>query len=694
MTHTEATTAADVTPLPGADIEPHVVDAEIVDDEQTEPTDAGTAAPSGGRIVLAGEWTGPLVPDWVRDPDVVKGVAKESAKGAGRAAARLPLRYTVASLRGYGRGTAAWWRWVTASREIEAAAKGQGGISLEKANATAGGRWKATGIMAGVLAVGEGLAFVAFGDVALWLPAAASSLPAAAAGWRPRRALEAREEAAAVVGARESSPVLTVDVVTEAVRASGVLKKGQQLSFAGPPTRDRKAGAWEVVFDLPRGTKASALIAANEALASGLGKDEVEIDVSRVRGKGGHAGRVRLWVADEDPYAREPIPSPLAEAESFDFWRPVPYGVDARGQQIDLPLIWTSLLVGAIPRMGKTYAARLLLAAALLDPYTQVHVWDGKGGKDARAAEVAAHRFGRGDAPATVARFADSLEDLERETQRRFDVLGDLDDEVCPEGKVTPAITRDPAMGMPLVLLWIDEGQVYLEDEENGKRILKSLTYLAKKAPAAGIMTVFATQKPDAEVMPDKFRGMFGTRFALKTMTWQASETILGQGTYKAGITSHTLMRRHKGVGILLGNDDESGLSDDDVVTVATHLLGLAEFRDIAARGRELRIAAGTLSGDAADEAAPAPVDRVPAVLRDMLELAGGRARVSSSEIIAALELETNATAFGRQLRRWGCPSGKETVDGAEVRGPATADVRAAVERIEGGGPVEIAEAA
>ena len=46
------------------------------------------------------------------------------------------------------------------------------------------------------------------------------------------------------------------------------------------------------------------------------------------------------------------------------------------------------MLVGAIPRMGKTFAARLPAAAAALDPWVQLFVFDGKGGKDYQPFEL------------------------------------------------------------------------------------------------------------------------------------------------------------------------------------------------------------------------------------------------------------------------------------------------------------------
>jgi hypothetical protein len=53
-------------------------------------------------------------------------------------------------------------------------------------------------------------------------------------------------------------------------------------------------------------------------------------------------------------------------------------------------------------------------------------------------------------------------------------------------------------------------------------------------------------------------------------MTWQASETILGAGTHKAGMDASKLLTSHKGVGLLLGADGETELSAGDAVTMQT----------------------------------------------------------------------------------------------------------------------------
>ena len=59
--------------------------------------------------------------------------------------------------------------------------------------------------------------------------------------------------------------------------------------------------------------------------------------------------------------------------------------------------MFASMVIGSIPRMGKTFAARLLLLAAALDVRAELHVYDLKGTGDLSVLEPVAHRYRAGD---------------------------------------------------------------------------------------------------------------------------------------------------------------------------------------------------------------------------------------------------------------------------------------------------------
>jgi S-DNA-T family DNA segregation ATPase FtsK/SpoIIIE len=461
-----------------------------------------------------------------------------------------------------------------------------------------------------------------------------------------------------------------------------------------------------------------------EALASALAVDEVQLLVERVRGNGGHAGRVAMWVADADPYATPPLHTPLLDVACWDAWRPVPFGHDARDRRITLPLVWTSLLVGAIPRQGKTFAARLAAAGLILDPYTRLYVADFKAGKDWDAAAQVAHRFMSGDEPAHVLALAAWLVELVTEVQGRYRRMRDLDNDTCPESKVTPAMSRDPSMNMPITGIFIDEVQVPFEERTPikvqgkmipaGQYIGELLTWLAKKGPAAGIVLVLATQRPDTKTIPSALRAVLGSRFALRVMDWRDSNIILGEQMNTRGWDSSRLLPSHKGVGILRPDGETAAGADVLAMMVRTDYMPNNDWTLLCERGRTLRAAAGTLTGHAigtvsvpvldpvtvahvigpsqtTDDTPPARdlSDDLPEPLASVVQYLsadlddGGREFVPTSELVDALDVEP--TAFGRQMGELGCrprPGRIMNGDGTsrQARGYLIADIRTAID--------------
>ncbi|MGH3770836.1 MAG: FtsK/SpoIIIE domain-containing protein, partial [Pseudonocardiaceae bacterium] len=438
-----------------------------------------------------------------------------------------------------------------------------------------------------------------------------------------------------------------------------------------------------------------------------------------VRGNGGHAGRVALWVADVDPYATPPLRTPLLDVTCWDAWRPVPFGRDARDRRITLPLVWTSLLVGAIPRQGKTFATRLAAAGLVLDPHTRLYVADFKAGKDWDAAAQVAHRFMSGDEPAHVLTLAAWLVELVTEVQDRYRRMRELDNQTCPESKITPEMSRDPALNMPITGIFIDEVQVPLEErtlvELQGKKIPAGqyigelLTWLAKKGPAAGIVLVLATQRPDSKTIPTQLRAVLGSRFALRVMDWHDSNIILGEQMNTRGWDSSRLLPSHKGVGILRPDGDTVTGAGALAVMVRTDYMPNNDWATLCERGRDLRAAAGTLTGHAIGTATvpaldPAtvahvigasqltyeepPASDLPEPLASVVEYLGadlnddGREFIPTAELVDALDVEP--TAFGRQMGDLDCRPRRGHVindDGTtrQARGYLTADIRTAI---------------
>ncbi|MFC5053562.1 cell division protein FtsK [Saccharothrix xinjiangensis] len=669
---------------------------------------------NGGPSARRRSWPQRLADWWVRSPRVPaalksRRLAVQAVKDGVVAVLRSPVRFVGAVVRGLVVAVR-WWRsWVRVA-DYRAAAEQSEKLAdkFTDIRALTLFRWKVTGAVLSLMAVVVVVLDLLYGNRVLWIGGGVLGVGLAVLG---RRKDGSPGRKAVLSGPRTLTWTMDPQVLVDAFRDAKLIGKDESLRLVERATR--QGDGWAVTVDLPATRKAADAIKNREALASALAVDEVQLIVERVRGNSGHAGRVALWVSDEDPYGSPPQRTPLLDVERWDAWRPVPFGRDARQRRVDLPLVWTSLLVGAIPRQGKTFAARLAAAGLILDPHTRLYVADFKAGKDWHAAARVAHRFMTGDESEHVLALVDWLVELVSEVQARYRRMQELDDLVCPESKITPAMSRDLSLDIPITAIFVDEVQIPLEDrtplEVQDKKLTAGeyagelLTWLARKGPAAGIVLVLATQRPDSKTIPSNLRAVLGSRFALRVMDWRDSNIVLGEQMNTRGYDSSRLLATHKGVGILRPDGETTAGADVLATTVRTYYMPNEDWRTICTRGRALREAEGTLTGHAAGQhdrpmldrvavarvvgsvaerteepEVPEPLASVVAYLGDDLE-PGGREFVPTAELVTALEVEP--TAFGLRMGELGCRPTRDritTEDGVkQVRGYLVADIRA-----------------
>ena len=219
-----------------------------------------------------------------------------------------------------------------------------------------------------------------------------------------------------------------VGEMNKAVRVAG----DQAVRFPAPITRD--GPGWRADIDLPPGVTAGDVIERRDKLASGLRRltgcvwPEADQDA--------HAGRLVLWVGDRPMSKAKPVPWPLAKTGTVDLFQPFPIGVDPRGRLITLTLMFALIVIGAIPRMGKSFFLRLLLLACALDVRCELHIFDMKLGADFLPLEPVAHRFhplppgpglpdGDDDDTIAAALLAD-VRELGRDLTRRYKTIRSL----------------------------------------------------------------------------------------------------------------------------------------------------------------------------------------------------------------------------------------------------------------------------
>jgi DNA segregation ATPase FtsK/SpoIIIE, S-DNA-T family len=639
----------------------------------------------------------PVLPDWMKLPDqrtaVRKWALRHYSTVVGYHAVRLPCVYTPKILwyapRGAWRWSAAIGRWVFdtegKSLRLAAVAAEDAGEYL-KLSRQRNDRVRLRGIVA-TLAAFIGLA-------------AALTLYVMAPSWLLLLAMATVTTTLGVVGAPADRPLidmakvtfrkrrLSSDIVIRAHEAAKLTSKDQSISFPRPIGRD--GDGWRVVVDLPYGKTFEDAVNAHARLASGMdiAPTQLFLDKDETSGR-----RVSYWIADRDPLAVPSGKSPLLGATRVDFWKPFPWGVDERGNPVMATMLWLSLLVGAVPRQGKTFSARTIALAAALDPYVRLYVFDGKASPDWRKFALVAHRIAFGIVPKNgfdpVVHLLTSLRELKADVEDRYHRLSELPLHICPEGKLTPEISRDKKLNMPLTLFVVDEVQEYLQHPEHGKEILSLLVYLARVAPAVGVSVMTATQKPDDKACPSELRDQHQARFALRVGAYQVSDTILGAGSYSEGLDASKLLKSHKGVGILKGMTDDSGI-------VRTYLADGRDAERILTRAAALREAEGTLSGDAAGEA-PAP-ETSATILDDVAAVLGkGEAKVWSETIVdrladlrpdvygpwAELEPKPKAEALSTALKPFGIAAEQMSrrIDGRQInkRGIKRDDIAAAI---------------
>ncbi|MFE0027073.1 cell division protein FtsK [Amycolatopsis sp. NPDC059021] len=499
-------------------------------------------------------------------------------------------------------------------------------------------------------------------------------------------------------------PKLTSGMVLNALGSLGIAKidqaiagKGEKITF--PEEIQRDGEGYRAVVELPYGVTVDMINDKRKQLASGLRRPLGCVWPEPVSDE--HPGRMVLWVGDRPMNKQKPTAWPLAKRGKVNLFDPIPFGTDPRGRKVTVTLMFVAMLIGAMPRMGKTFALRLLVLAAALDPMAELLLFELKGTGDLAMCKKVAHRYasGPGDT-ATLDQTMEGLEYVHKELERRAKVISrivDTDPKLCPENKVTPELSATRKLGLHPLFVVVDECQELFghpDYQEKANRLAEAIT---KRGPAMGVILVLSTQRPDASSLPKGISANAGLRFCLRVMAQPENDMILGTGAYKRGINAALFSLADKGIGYLAGE------SDDPTIT-RTYLVDGPAADAIVERARIAREAAGTITGYAAGEAlAPSEQDKRTAhvVVLDVAAVIEAREKKVWSETIvdrlaalrpevygswATLDGRTKANTLANALAPFGVETMQvygKTEEGkpANRRGVARADVFAAVDK-------------
>ncbi|MGW0501796.1 cell division protein FtsK [Micromonospora sp. NPDC003241] len=619
----------------------------------------------------------PIVPDWLRSRSEFIGnlawAGGFAAHAAGYHALRLP-KYTVKlawrAPVGLGRVVRGYGRWlfdlegepvrqsvVRAAIDKPEEARTYQGLSRQRDRRV---RWRGlTAIVAAlVLFTVAGMLLLAPGVVQL----ATLAVTVAVFGFVGAPTDKPLLDTAVVRTA--AAPLTSVEVfhALAALNIKGIndaIRRGDNGKrwFTAPIVRENGTG-WRAEVELPRGVTASTVVDKREELAAALTRPlgcvwpEVNAEV--------HPGMLVLFVADKDLSRARQSPWPLLRSGTVNLFKPFAFGTDPRGRSVTLTLMFASMIIGSIPRMGKTFALRLALLGACLDPRSWVLAFDLKGTGDLSPLEPVAHRYRAGDEEEDIEYGITAMREMRTEMRRRTKVIRELPADLCPENKVTDDLASKKSLGLHPIVIGIDECQVWFEHPKYGDEFEEICTDLIKRGPATGITLIPATQRPDDKSLPTGISANAVLRFCLKVMGYRENDMVLGQSMFKSGIRATMFAKRDKGIGYLAGE------GDDPTITRTFEIDG-PTAKAVVSRARVLRERAGNITGHAAGHTVNTDAVRRDTILEDVLAVMSDEDPKLWSTVIverlAVLRSDVYAGFTADQLREalkpWGVKTGQ-----------------------------------
>ncbi|MEV4194782.1 cell division protein FtsK [Streptomyces toxytricini] len=639
----------------------------------------------------------PVLASWLTNRRDFLATARHAGANLGYAAlyhgVRLPVysvRLAIRSPRGACRFVASTNRWVwdrEAAPLRAAAVRNEDAEEYMRLARLRSGRVQLRGIVtlvAAVFGIGFALWLYVLAPAYLWAFAAGGVLLLGMAGQQPDEHVIGPAVLKTEVQKLTGSIVLRgLDSIGNA-KISAAIKRGGDMNglrFTSEIVRD--GPGYRADLDLPYGVTPEDIMEARKPLASGLRRKVGCVWPSPDPSE--HEGRLVLWVGDKPMNETTKPAWPLAKSGTVDLFKPVVFGNDQRMRDVTVTLMFAAVVVGSIPRMGKTFLMRLLLLIAALDPRAEIHAFDFKGTGDFSALEPVCHRYRAGEEDDDIEYVVQSLRELKDELRRRAKVIKSLPRSRCPESKVTPELASDKALGLHPIVVGLDECQVPFEHEKYGQEIEDICTDITKRGPALGMVGMFGTQRPDAKSLPTGISANAVLRFALKVMGQPANDMILGTSMYKAGYRATMFSRSDRGICWMAGEGDDPKI-------VASAFVDAVAAEAIVARARKAREEYGNVTGHATGAGPEAATGTD--VLADVLKVIPAGEKAVWCERIAArltqLRPDTytgwkgeNVTAA---LKPWGIKTGQvwgqtDDGEGKNRRGIDRADIVAAIAR-------------
>ncbi|MEQ4719374.1 cell division protein FtsK [Nonomuraea sp. B19D2] len=384
---------------------------------------------------------------------------------------------------------------------------------------------------------------------------------------------------------------LTAELVRRALLSIGigainqaVAKDQHAISF---PTDIHRDGPGHLaIVDLPYGVEAADVVARRGRLASAmrLPLDQVWPDVA-----GGHPGRLALWVGYQPASKMEPPLWPLLERGSVDVFQPFPFCTTPRLEIVNAELMFRNWLIGGQPGSGKTFAMRLLVLAASLDPRVELRGYELKGVGDFKVVEPVCTEYGNGNNDETRARAAALVKWLYGECERRASRISHYHElGKAPENKVTPELASLKGSDLHPLVVFLNEAQELFQDKTYGKDAGEYCERVIKLGRALGVILLLDTQIPDKDSLPTGITRNINTRMCLSVRDQTANDMILGTSMYKMGYRATVFEPvEEAGWGIVVGLGKTGSRRTFEV--------NADQSKQVIARAIKARVNAGTM---------------------------------------------------------------------------------------------------
>jgi DNA segregation ATPase FtsK/SpoIIIE, S-DNA-T family len=429
-------------------------------------------------------------------------------------------------------------------------------------------------------------------------------------------------------------PPITAPMVIAALCALGNSKMKEPDSVRVLLDPHRAGDGYLVDLELPPGVPASYVVENRENFAAAMRR---ALGTVWPRVGTTHPGHLAVYISNTPVNETDQEPWPLLNSGPIDIFKPQPVFTDQLGNWVYLNLAYASWVIGAVPRMGKTFLVRQLLLTYGMDPRVKVISLDGKGTGDLSPTVPFAHLHVRGarvDKPESIEKVRETVRWLLTEVGRRADLLASLPADEAPESKVTSELI-DAHPELSPIVVGIDETQSFFsygfrsnkDHKAIREEIRDGVIELGRLGPALGVWVIDATQTVRDSTIPSELSAVAVYRYALKLEGWEPNDKVLGTGAYRSGVDATMFGFDEKGIGWFKGEGAKPFIARTAVG------LDAVQSRTLALRIRGWRVARNLLTGEAADDGGIVDAEIVHSIAEDTLRVMREHGNTSTAHL-------------------------------------------------------------